>query len=209
LKPDSLHPAKLWVNYFGIDGSIQQFMTRTVDGRDAPIFMKRNMEEQFLYIKKENLEHRSYATKSAEELFGKELTQNAVTKIFNYCSSAIAWNEGGGKFTIEKLPQAIQFSSVNAISCSDIDGDGNPDIVMGGNLYDFTPQFGRLDSNFGSVMINKGGRKFQLLSTKEAGIQLEGQVRDIKSISNGNKKYLLFSRNGDFPVLYKSNAGKK
>jgi len=208
LKPDSLHPAKLWVNYFGIDGSIQQFMTRTVDGRDVPVFMKRNMEDQFLYLKKENLKHTSYASKSAEELFGKELTQNAVKKVFDFCPSVIAWNEGHGKFIIEKLPQAIQFSSVNAISCSDINGDGKLDIVTGGNLYDFTPQFGRLDSNFGSVLINNGGRKFQLLSTKEAGIQLQGQVRDIKPISNGDVKYLLFLRNGDFPVLYKGNAGK-
>ncbi len=209
LKPDSLHPAKLWVNYFGIDGSIQQFMTRTVDGRDVPVFMMRNMEEQFLYLKKENLKHTSYASKSAEELFGKELTQNAVKKVFDFCPSVIAWNEGGGKFTIEKLPQAIQFSSVNAISCSDNNGDGKLDIVTGGNLYDFTPQFGRLDSNFGSVLINNGGRKFQLLSTQESGIQLQGKVRDIKLISNGDEKYLLFLRNGDFPVLYKGNAGKK
>jgi hypothetical protein len=57
-------------------------------------------------------------------------------------------------------------------------------------------------------MINNGGRKFQLLSTKEAGIQLQGQVRDIKPISNRDEKYLLFLRNGDFPVLYKGNAAK-
>jgi len=208
LKPDSLHPAKLWVNYFGVDGSIQQFMTRTVDGRDVPVFMKRNMEEQFLYLKKENLKHTSYASKSAEELFGMELTQNAIKKVFNYGSSVIAWNEGGGKFTIQKLPQAVQFSSVNAISCSDVNGDGKLDVVTGGNMYDFTPQFGRLDSNFGSVLINNDGRKFQLLPTREAGIQLQGQVRDIKPISSGDKKYLLFLRNGDLPVLYKSNAGK-
>ena len=209
LKPDSVHPAKLWLNYFGIDGSIQQFITRTVDGRDVPVFMKRNMEDQFLYLKKENLEHVSYATKSAEELFGKELTQKAIKKEFNFCSTVIAWNEGGGKFKIEKLPQPIQFSSVNAIACLDANGDGKLDVVTGGNMFHFTPQFGRLDSNFGSVLINKGGRQFQLLSTKEAGIQLQGQVRDIKSISNGDKKSLLFLRNGDSPVLFKSNTGKK
>ena len=209
LKPDSVHPAKLWLNYFGIDGSIQQFITRTVDGRDVPVFMKRNMEDQFLYLKKENLEHVSYATKSAEELFGKELTQKAIKKEFNFCSTVIAWNEGGGKFKIEKLPQPIQFSSVNAIVCSDVNNDGKLDVVTGGNMFHFTPQFGRLDSNFGSVLINKGGRQFQLLSTKEAGIQLQGQVRDIKSIANGDKRSLLFLRNGDSPVLFKSNTGKK
>ncbi|MBI1768295.1 MAG: VCBS repeat-containing protein [Bacteroidetes bacterium] len=209
LKPDSLHPVTLWVNYFGFDGSIQQFMTRTIDNRNVPVFMKRNMEEQFVYLKKENLKYTSYATKSAEELFGEKMTRGAVKKEFNFCPSMIAWNEGDGKFTIEKLPSVIQFSSVNAISCSDVNGDGKPDITTGGNIFDFTPQFGRLDSNFGTVMINQGGRKFQMLSTRESGIQLTGQIRDIKSVSSKNEKYLLFLRNDDYPVLYKPNSKVK
>ena len=206
LKPDSLHPAMLWVNYFGMDGSIQQFITRTVDGRNVPVFMKRNLEEQFLYLKKENLKYSSYAAKSAEELFGKKMTDDATKKTFNYCPSAIAWNEGNGKFSVEKLPQFIQFSSVNAISVADINSDGMPDLITGGNIFDFTPQFGRLDANFGSVMINKGKRRFELLSTQDAGIQLSGQVRDIKFINTEREKYLLFLRNDDSPVLYKTKS---
>ncbi len=205
LKPDSLHPAKLWINYFGFDGSIQQFITRTIDDKDVTVFMKKEMEEQFVYLKKENLKYISYASKSVEELFGKQRTQDAVKKTFNYCSSIIAWNEGDGKFTIEKLPPEIQFSSANALSCVDLTGDGKPEIVAGGNLFDFTPQFGRLDANYGSVMVNKGNRKFDLLSTKESGVQLTGQVRDIKAISNGNKKSILFLRNNESPVLYRNS----
>jgi len=205
LQPDSLHPVKLWVNYFGYDGSIQQFITRIVDGKNVPVFLKRNMEEQFPYLKKQNLKYTSYASKSVEELFEKKLTDEAVKRLFNYGSSAIAWNEGDGKFTIEKLPQAIQFSSVNAITCSDINGDGKPEIITGGNLFDFTPQFGRLDANYGSVMINKGHREFQILSTSQAGIQVSGQIRDIKVLATKNDKKILFLRNDDFPALYRIN----
>jgi len=38
---------------------------------------------------------------------------------------------------------AITYSSVNAILCTDVDGDGHPDIVAGGNEFGFLPQFGR------------------------------------------------------------------
>jgi len=205
LKPDSLHPAALWINYFGVDGSIQQLMTRTVDNRNVPVFMKRSMEDQFAYLKKENLKYTSYAAKSAENLFGEKLMQNAVKKVFNFSPSVIAWNEGNGKFTIEKLPTVIQFSSVNSISCSDINNDGKTDIITGGNIFDFSPQFGRLDANYGSVLVNKGGRKFQLLNARQSGIQITGQVRDIKLIPSKTGEYLLFLRNDDFPVLYKNN----
>jgi len=205
LKPDSLNPVKLWINFFGVDGSIQQFMTRTVGSKDVPVFMKRTMEEQFAYLKKENLKYTSYATKSAEELFGEKLTREAIKKYFNFCPSVIAWNEGNGKFTIQKLPPQVQFSSVNALQVADVTRDGKPDIVTGGNIVDFTPQFGRLDSNFGSVLINEGNRSFKLLTTRQAGIQVSGSVRDLKYIQQKNKNRLLFLRNNDFPVLFQNN----
>jgi hypothetical protein len=34
----------------------------------------------------------------------------------------------------------------------DINNDGYIDLVLGGNQYEFKPQFTRLDSNFGSVL---------------------------------------------------------
>ncbi|MBS1488565.1 MAG: VCBS repeat-containing protein [Bacteroidetes bacterium] len=209
LRPDSLKPVKLWINYFGVDGSIQQFMTQTVAGRDVPVFMKRSMEEQFSYLKKKSLKYTSYASKSAEELFDKKLLQDAEKKYFNFCPSVIAWNEGNGQFKIQQLPVEVQFSSVNAIQCADVNHDGKPDIITGGNIYDFTPQLERLDSNFGSVMINQGNRTFQLLSTREAGIQISGQVRDIKYITQKNKTQLLFLRNNDFPVMFQNNIAKQ
>jgi enediyne biosynthesis protein E4 len=208
LKPDSLNPVRLWVNYFGIDGSIQQVLTRTVDNKDVPIFMKKTMEEQFLYLKKKNLEHSSYAVKSLEQLFDKQLVDEAIKSTFDFCPSVIAWNEGNGRFTIEKLPPFIQFSSVNAIHCTDVNNDGMLDVVTGGNIYDFTPQLGRLDSNFGSVLMNQGSRRFRLSSAKESGIQISGEVRDIKSISINGVQHLVFLRNNNFPTMYKSTFTK-
>lgn len=209
LKPDSLHPVKLWVNYFGFDGSIQQFVTRTVNGRDVPVFMKRNMEEQFVYLKKENLKHTSYASKSAVELFGEKMTSQAIKKTFDFCPSVIAWNNSGLKFTVEKLPSTIQFSSVNAIGVIDINGDGRLDMTTGGNIFDFTPQFGRLDANHGSVLVNKGKRKFQLMTSKESGLSVIGQIRDMKSITVKGSHHLLLLRNNDSPVLFKVNSASR
>jgi hypothetical protein len=35
----------------------------------------------------------------------------------------------------------------------DVNKDGILDIVLGGNQYEFKPQFSRLDTNFGSVLL--------------------------------------------------------
>jgi hypothetical protein len=205
LRPDSLHPAKLWVDYFGIDGSTQQFISQTVDGKNVPVFMKKPMEEQFLYLKKKNLQYVSFASKSVEELFDQQLTKDVRVFDFDFPSSVVAWNVGEGKFKVEPLPDIVQLSSVNAIGFGDFNFDGHTDVVMGGNIFDFTPQLGRLDSNFGIVLINNGDRNFSPISMRESGIQLTGQVRDVKVFSNQAQTNIVFIRNSDVPVMYQSN----
>lgn len=205
LRPDSSHPVRIWINQFGMDGTIQQVMTRTVDGRDVPVFMKKNLEEQFPYLKKQSLQHDIYARRSISELFGEDMINGAMAGEFNYCSSVIAWNEGNGRFTIDRMPDYVQFSSVNAIACTDVNQDGLVDIVMGGNQFGFLPQLGRLDASLGQVMVNNGKRKFTLLSSKESGIQVEGMVKQVKAWGSGDQYRLLFIRNNEQPVLFKRN----
>lgn len=206
LRPDSLHPVRLWINQFGMDGTIQQVMTRNIDGRDVPVFMKKNLEEQFPYLKKQSLQHDIFARQSISELFGQDMIKDAKAGEFNFCSTIIAWNEGNGQFTIDRLPDYIQFSSVNAIACTDVDQDGQVDVVIGGNQFGFLPQLGRLDANLGYVLLNKGKRKLTLMSSRESGIQVEGMVKQVRAWGQGDQYRLLFIRNNEVPVLFKRNS---
>ena len=98
--------------------------------------------------------------------------KNTLVKTFTQSNSCIAYNEGGGKFTLQALPAQVQFSSVNAIKCTDVNGDGKTDLVMGGNNFELLPQFSRLDASYGHVLINKGDRYFQWLSPKVSGLEV-------------------------------------
>ena len=84
------------------------------------------------------------------------LLKTSQVKKWNYCASIIAINAGNGQFIIHKLPTMVQLSSVNAIRSADLNGDGFPDLILGGNEFGFLPQFGRLDGSFGDVLINDG-----------------------------------------------------
>src|SRR6185503_4492464 len=95
-------------------------------------------------------------------------------------------------------------SSVNAALCMDLNGDGIPDLVLGGNEFGFLPQFGRLDASFGHVLLGKGHGQFQYAGYDTSGLQLPGQIRDITPLPAGKKQmYLLFLRNDDYPALYR------
>ncbi len=203
LKPDSLNPVKLWMNDYDNNSLPDKVLSYTIDGKDVPVFLKKDFTEALPSFKKENLRHHSYAEKTVQTLFKPEQIKSSMVNIFNYNSSCIAYNNGNGKFQIKKLPINAQMSSINAILCKDVNRDGKMDIIFGGNLPDCLPQFGRLDANFGTVLINKGNKEFTELSSKESGLNVGGVVRDIQLIKTTDGDRLLFLKNNDYPFLYK------
>lgn len=202
LKPDEIHPVKMWLNDFDQSGSRDQFITKTVGEKDLPVFLRRDITEQFPILKKQNLKNSDYAKKSIQELFSKELIEKSEVRKFNYSSSVIAINDGKGRFTIQKLPAMAQLSSVNAVCCTDVNHDNKPDLIIGGNKFSFPPQFGRLDASYGNVFINNGKGSLEWVEPAKSGLSLAGEMRDIKEIAGKGKRYILIARNDDRPSLY-------
>ncbi|WP_245843484.1 VCBS repeat-containing protein [Niastella vici] len=202
LHPDKEDPVKLWINDFNSNGSEDKILTRTYEKRDVPVFLKREMQEEIPSIKKENLQHKDYARKSIQELFPEEMIEKSNVKLFNYTKTIVAINNGNGQFTIQPLPYEAQLSLTNAILCTDINKDGFPDLVLGGNKSGFPPQFGKLDASYGDVLINNGKGSFTWLPSRQTGLLVEGEVRDITLIAGTGENYIVFARNDDYPVLY-------
>jgi hypothetical protein len=203
LKPTPAAPVKLWINDFDGNESTDKILTRTVNGKDVPVFLKGEMQEQIPLLKKENLNYEIYAKKSFQELFKKELVDKAAMKLYNFTSSIIAWGKGNGQFDIQRLPNEVQFSSLNAMVSTDLNADGKIDLIMGGNQFGFLPQFGRLDANYGLVLINKGKRVLEIVEDKQSGLAITGQVRDMVLFQQAAQKKILFIRNNQVPVFMK------
>ena len=202
LRPDSDHPIKLWVGDFDQNGITDKILTYTVNGKDKPVFLKHDLEDAMPLLKKNNLRHADYATKSVQELLPSETLNKAILRQFNYPASCVAINKGNGKFLVNELPAMIQLSSMNAIHCMDLNNDGYTDIVSGGNQFDFIPQLERLDASSGDVLLNDGKGNFKWIEATETGLDLKGELRDIVELDSKNKKYLLFLQNDEYPVLY-------
>ena len=222
LQPDEKRPVKLWINDYDQNNSVEKIMTYTVDarqplhaytddsetvgqGKDMPVFLKKDMEDQLPSIKKANLKNDAYSRKSIQELFPESLLSKSVVKKFNYSSSCIAINNGNGNFTVQRLPPMAQLSCINVIHCMDVNGDGHVDLVTGGNQFGFLPQFERLDASLGDVLVNNGKGEFVWQEASKTGLELRGEERDIAEIKTKNEDCLLFLQNNEFPVLYKLN----
>ncbi|HSK12960.1 MAG TPA: VCBS repeat-containing protein, partial [Phnomibacter sp.] len=202
LRPTLNEPVKLWVNDFDNNGIRDKVISYTLQGKDYPVGMKRDITDQMPSLKTANLKHRDFAGKTVQEILGERMASTEPVMV-NYASSCIARNDGTGKFSIERLPYDVQLSSIHALHVADINEDGLPDIVAGGNFFDLLPQFCRLDASFGKVLINTGNGNFQTVDAFRSGLYLQGAIRKILPVDLGSGRCLLFIQNNDRPVLMK------
>ncbi len=207
LKPTLTTPVKLWISDFDQNGSQDKIITQTVQAKDVPVFLKRDITEQLPSLKKKNLKFAEYATKSIQDLFGNEATSKAKLQEFKYASSVIAINNGRGSFELQELPLYAQLSSINAVLVHDINNDSKPDLIIGGNQFSFQPQFSRLDASYGLILINGGlqnGRiKWQMAEPTITGFETRGEVKDIFLFSSKKQNHLLVLQNDDLPKFFR------
>ncbi|PSL25777.1 VCBS repeat-containing protein [Dyadobacter jiangsuensis] len=205
LKAAANAPLKIWINDFNKNGTIEKVISKTVDSKDLPVLLKREMTTQFPFLKKKSIKHSEYAVLTIQDLFPEDLLKSAVEKTVNHVQSGIAVNDGKGHFKMVPLPYTVQFSCLNAIQSQDVNHDGKPDIIVAGNFSHFIPQLGSLDACRGNVLINKGNMQFDVLGANQSGFELDGEVKQISPINIQGGHYLVNLVNNAPPVLFKIN----
>ena len=203
----SIDQYKLWIYDFDKNGTVENIVTRTINGRDIPVPLKKELTEQLPFLKKENLRHKDFARTSLQDLLPAEQLNKALVLNSTYHSSVVAWNKGDGTFEIDRLPAEAQLSCVTAIEIHDLNDDKRPDLLIGGNNYGMLPQFSRLDAGTGSILMNYGQGKWQIMRPMDSGWRVKGEIKSIDIFPYNNEYVLLCVRNNDKPVLY--SFGKK
>ena len=204
LKPSINEPVKLWINDFDQNNALDKIITRTVNGMDMPVVMKRDLTDQLAFLKKENIKHAEYAKKSIHDLFTEEVMATSELKQINYGSSIIAYNEGSGNYRIKNLPDQSQMSCINEIVITDINNDSNLDIIVAGNNHFFLPQFSMVDACDGKLLLNDKNAGFNVIPNTISGLEMDGVVRSLEILSYGDR-YLLALRNSNDAQLYRIN----
>ncbi|MBK8563945.1 MAG: VCBS repeat-containing protein [Saprospiraceae bacterium] len=204
---DTANPAAMWVGDMDKNGMVEKIITRRINGKDMPVPMKKELTDQIPSLRKENLKHADFAKKAIQDLFPKEILEKAIAWRGNYFKSAVALNEGNGKFKLMALPREVQFSCVNAILITDLNADQRPDLVMAGNDYGLQPQFSRLDASFGHVLLNRGSGNFERVENLKSGFFVRGCVRQLFEVKKGKERRLVALVNGRQPKVFNFKNG--
>ena len=205
-KPTANNPMKMWINDYDNNGTIEQIVTQQIMGKDYPIHQKKEITSQIVFLKKQNLKASEYAKKSITELFSADIIKNTIVKKVNTAETIIAINEGNGKFTIKVLPSRVQLSCVCGITCADVNNDGNIDIIMGGNNYEYKPQYSRLDGSYGHVLLGDGKLNFKWQNYTKSGFFIKDEIKHLKQFKDkkGNV-FVIAAVNDNKPMIFQIN----
>jgi hypothetical protein len=209
LKASAEEPLTLYYKDFDANGSIDPILCSYIMGESYPVFSKDDIASQLNGLKAKYVNYSDYANEQIQDILTKkELEGSGVLEAKTLATSYIE-NLGNGQFNILPLPSSVQFSPVYGLLVTDIDEDGNLDIVMGGNFYGSRVKYGRYDASKGSILLGNGKGGFTSVTAGTSGLSIDGEVRDIMPLELANgSQCILFARNNAALGLYEINKNK-
>src|SRR5207302_7360395 len=131
-----------------------------------------------------------------EDIFpAGELAQATVREARVFASS-VALNNGNGTFTVRPLPAEAQFAPIRAALVGDFDGDGRPDLLVGGNLYGVPPVLGRYDASYGLLLSGMGDGRFAAGDMDRRRLMVAGEARHFAWLRQAGGKRLTLNPEG-------------
>ncbi|TCP24316.1 VCBS repeat protein [Tenacibaculum skagerrakense] len=173
-------------------------------GKQYPVRGKQCSSEQIAGIKKKFKNYDEFSKATLIDVYGKKNLEDALHYQVKSFASIYLENKGN-QFVIHKLPIEAQFSSIQQIIPEDIDGDGNIDVIIAGNLYNSEVETPRNDGSYGLVLKGLGNGSFKPLTVSESGFYTKGDVKDLKKIKIGKTPHIISVKNNDYLEFIKVN----
>jgi enediyne biosynthesis protein E4 len=192
-------PLGLYVKDFDKNGATEAILTYWRQGREYCVDSKDMLASQMPVIKKGFPEYKKFSLSPFENVFPPSLTKNALVKKVYQTASIWLENRPKNELVWHKLPDEVQWSTVQSIQVADFDGDKLMDIAVGGNFYEFQTHLGRQDASCGTLLKGDGKGQFTPVAPAQSGWTLTGAVRDIQKVGN----YWLVAKNNDKLQVFK------
>jgi hypothetical protein len=122
----------------------------------------------------------------------------------NNLATSYIENLGNGKFKMKSLPMLTQVAPVNGLLTHDVNGDGNPDVVMVGNDYGNEVFIGRYDAFTGLVLLGDGKGNFRIVTSAESGFYVPGDAKALIHLLTNKGDLYVATQNRDSLKVFSS-----
>jgi hypothetical protein len=203
LHASAAEPTSMYVKDFDGNGFAEQVLATYSGGRNYPFALRDDLIKAVPPLKARFLNYKDYARRTIDDVFPAAELAGAVVKRAHTFQTALARNNGDGTFTLVPLPREAQVAPVYGILAGDLDGDGQTDLLLAGNLDGVKPEIGRLSASYGLLLRGDGRGAFTPVEPTTSGFVVPGQARDIQRVRTRDGDRFLIARNNDRPLVFR------
>ncbi len=200
LRASEKEPLELYTADYDNNGRKEAILTSYIQGKSHPFYSRDELLDQLFPLRKVYNSYESYsAVTTADLLKNFEGVKPEVLQVNQL--ETVYWKNEGGKYVKQTIPAQIQAAPVYAMLATDVDGDGDTDLIAAGNNRKTRVRIGNISANHGHIYINDGKGNFSYLPQYRSGLNVTGEVRSMKIVNNS----LLIGRSLDRMVGYEKS----
>jgi len=195
-KASKEEPFEVYSGDFNKDGKYDIVLGYYNENTIYPVRGFQCSSEQIPDLKNEISSYAEFGSSNLYSIYGESIKSALNYKADNF-SSGILWNNGEDQFSFSPIDYRLQLSPVQDIEIVDFNEDGKYDIIGVGNWFVAEIETPRADSGQGFLLVNKGNRQFDFVSSNRSGFIANKDAREIEIISlkGKNKKAVIVGNN--------------
>jgi enediyne biosynthesis protein E4 len=196
-KTSEKEPFEIYSNDFDLNGKLDIVLGYSENGKNYPVNGFDAAIRQLPVLKLRYKGYEEFAGATLQEIYGEQMLKASLHYKANTFASYWIENKGKGEFTMHKLPNWAQFSSINDMVEIKYN-DNTTAFIIAGNLYGSEVETPRNDASIGLVLLSDNKGEIKVVPPEESSLMIKGEVKVIRKIklASGNDA-LLFAINND------------
>ncbi|MEM6767484.1 MAG: RNA-binding protein, partial [Bacteroidota bacterium] len=177
-------PLELFYDDFDENGSVDPLVSYYIQGKSYPDITRDELLRQLGGLRATFTSYESYADVSLSEAIGKNRLKKAGHLSINHLSTSIFLSQEDGTYSLSALPKEVQYAPVHTIKLLDVNQDGKKDLLLCGNDNHTKLRMGKMDANYGMLMLGEGIGSFSYVPQTRSGLRIKGDVRSALFMDN-------------------------
>ncbi len=198
-------PLKVFAKDFDGNGSVDPLLAcymresmETDVKKLYPVHFWDELNSQSPKFRNKYSRYKQYSKATIDQVLTSEDLKDALILEANHMASSYIKNLGGGKFSMAPLPTLAQVAPINGLVTTDVNEDGNPDVMLVGNDYGNEVFAGRYDALTGLVLLGNGRGSFNVVSSAQSNFYVSGDAKAlVKLYTVDGDELFIASRNRD------------
>ena len=185
------------------DDNYDMFLSKKYQGNLVPVRGKECSTQQNPFVSEKIKSYKEFANASLADIYGKNVLENSYHKQVTEFKSVYLVNNGDGNFEIRHLPNYAQLGPTMSFVFTDVNQDGNVDVVGAGAIHGAEVETVRYDSNIGYVLL--GDSKGAFKPYKDPNFYNDLNAKKMQLVKIKNEPYLIIANNDRPLTIFKIN----